>query len=31
MQRVAIYARVSNQEQDENGNSIDFQIENLKA
>lgn len=31
MQRVAIYARVSTQEQAENGNSLDFQIEKLKA
>jgi len=31
MQRVAIYARVSTQEQAENGNSLEFQIEKLKA
>ena len=31
MQRVAIYVRVSTQEQAENGNSLDFQIEKLKA
>lgn len=31
MKRVAIYARVSTQEQAENGNSLDFQIEKLKA
>ena len=31
MQRVAIYARVSTQEQAENGNSLDFQIDKLKA
>ena len=31
MQRAAIYARVSTQEQVENGNSLDFQIEKLKA
>lgn len=31
MQRAAIYARVSTQEQAENGNSLDFQIEKLKA
>lgn len=31
MKRVAIYARVSTQEQVENGNSLEFQIEKLKA
>lgn len=31
MQRVAIYARVSTQEQAENGNSLEFQIDKLKA
>ena len=31
MKRVAIYARVSTQEQAENGNSLEFQIEKLKA
>lgn len=31
MQRVAIYTRVSTQEQAENGNSLEFQIEKLKA
>ena len=31
MQRVAIYVRVSTQEQAENGNSLDFQIDKLKA
>lgn len=31
MQRAAIYVRVSTQEQAENGNSLDFQIEKLKA
>lgn len=31
MKRVAIYARVSTQEQAENGNSLEFQIDKLKA
>ena len=31
MQRAAIYVRVSTQEQAENGNSLEFQIEKLKA
>ena len=31
MKKVAIYTRVSTQEQAENGNSLDFQIEKLKA
>lgn len=31
MQRAAIYARVSTQEQAENGNSLEFQIDKLKA
>ena len=31
MKKVAIYVRVSTQEQAENGNSLEFQIEKLKA
>lgn len=31
MQRIAIYARVSTQEQAENGNSLEFQIDKTKG